>query len=120
MRAGDLVEVARFEQEDEVRTVGVALRAGGGAHIFQCSSGRMTELACGEPAVCHRLTLDGDGLRNLMGMLGGERGVADALSRFFGRGDAVLADLLDICDRAGIARTFCCMGKRAGSMARAR
>lgn len=55
-----------------------------------------------------------------MGMLGGERGVADALSRFFGRGDAVLADLLDICDRAGIARTFCCMGKRAGSMARAR
>ena len=85
MRAGDLVEVARFEQEDEARAVGVAFRAGGGAHIFQCSSGRMPELAFGEPAVCHRLTLDGDGLRNLMGMLGGERGVADALSRFFGR-----------------------------------
>ena len=120
MHAGEMVEVARFEQEDEVRTVGVALREEGGVHIFQRSSGRMTMLAFGEPAVCHRLTLDGDGLRTLMGVLGGERGVADALSRFFESGDAVLADLLDVCDRAGIARTFCCIEERAGSMARAR
>lgn len=121
MHVGEMVEVARFEQEDEIRTVGVALREEGGVHIFQRSSGRMTMLAFGEPAVCHRLTLDGDGLRILMGVLGGERGVTDALLRFFESGDArTVADLLDVCDRAGIARTFCCMGERAGSMARAR
>ena len=120
MGVGGVMEVARFEEADEVRAIGLALRGEGGAHIYQLSCGRMTELAFGERAVCHRLTLDDCGLRALMGMLGEGRSAADALARFFEGGGAVLADLLDICDRAGIARTFCCMGKRAGSMARAR
>ncbi|MBQ3338489.1 MAG: hypothetical protein IJG82_02650 [Atopobiaceae bacterium] len=119
MDAGGLVEVARFEEADEVRAIGLALRGEGGAHIYQLSCGCMTELAFGERAVCHRLTLDDCGLRILMGMLGEGRSAADALARFFESGGAVLADLLDICDRAGIAWTFCSMGERAGTMARA-
>jgi|GEM_PF-3577909 len=116
MRAGNGIVVACQGAHGEKREVSYRERGGGGAHILQICSGALTRLAYGEQTVCQRLSLDARGLEKLSTVLGWHEGALAGATRFFADGDAVLADMLDVCSRAGIVCTFCTVGSEAGML----
>lgn len=120
MHASEQLPIARFSSPDEVRGIYLVPSEQGGAHLLHYSRGRLTRLAFGEDAVCHRLSLDGQALAQLAARLGWGDDIPCALARFFERDETLLVDLLDICDRAGIPYGFCSVGSSMGTMVRRR
>lgn len=107
--------VARHCDAGEIREVHLVPRANGGLHILQCSWGTLTELAFGEKSVCQRLSLDAEAASMLAARLGWACSVEEGLARFFSSSEAYLSDLLDECNRSGIACRFCTIGSKTGA-----
>lgn len=108
--------ISRFAFPDETRSIHLVPSGRGGVHLLQYSRGSLTRLAFGEDAVCHRLSLDERACSSLGALLGWGDDLPRGLERFFGRDEALLVDLVDICDRVGIPYGFCSMGGGTGTM----
>ena len=108
------IMLARIDRAGEHREVLCTRRREGGAHIIQLSWGDITRLAYGDRAVCQRLSLDAPALKRLAQTMGWQQSLLAGLSAFFSDGHTVLSDLLDICDRAGIAARYSIVGATSG------
>ena len=120
MHVAEQILIARSAFPDEVRTVYLVPSARGGLQLLQYSWGRLTRLAFGDDIVCLRLSLDERALSQLAARLGWGSDLPRGFAAFFGQDDALLVDLLDICDREGIAYGFCSVGGSTGTMVRRR
>lgn len=105
-------EVARFERAGDVRRMSVA-REGDGIVIREDLSGPSALIAYGDKERSLKVFLEPaalDALIERIGFSGGEGSLWSLLTHE--RHD--LADLMDLCDNAGIPYTFMGMGDRSG------
>ena len=73
-------------------------------------------LAFGDKAVYQQLVLDALEAGVLAQALGYDGECARAITSFFSDGEALLSDLLDVCNREGIRCRFCTIGGTVGAL----
>lgn len=107
-----MTEVARFEVNGDVRRVLVGGEAGN-IIIREDLSGPSVLVVFGDEERSLRMTLPAESLERLLGLVG-FAGLEGSLWSLLSDERYGVVDLMDLCDREGVAYSFSALGSRSG------